>query len=343
MDLPQGINAEGVTRWFREHVPAVQPPLTFTLLAGGHSNLTYRVDDAAGGAWALRRPPLGHVLATAHDMSREHRIIDALGPTPVPVPLTAGLCVDESVNGAPFYVMDFVRGLVIRDRKAALALSLDARDCASKSTIDVLADIHAVDVDTVGLGDLARKEGYIARQLKRWQQQFHASKTRDIPAIDRVHDILALRIPPQGPAGIVHGDYRLDNCIVGEDGAVRAVLDWELCTLGDVLADLGQLFVYWGDPRHDGHALESPPTIEEGFLTLDDLASRYAQRSGRDLSDLDFYVAFATWKVACILEGVYARYLGGAMGDKAPQHGVESFVGRVDLLAARADDAASRL
>jgi aminoglycoside phosphotransferase (APT) family kinase protein len=343
MNQPQGINADHVTEWFRAHVPTVRPPLSFTLLAGGHSNLTFRVDDTAGGSWALRRPPLGHVLPSAHDMAREHRIIDALGPTPVPVPHTAGLCQDDAVNGASFYVMDFVKGLVVRDRAAADALTVAQRAQASQSTIDVLADIHAVDVDAVGLGDLARKEGYIARQLKRWRQQFEASKTRDIPSIGRVHDILAANIPPQGPAGIVHGDYRLDNCIIGDDGNVCAVLDWELCTLGDVLADLGQLFVYWGSPGDDGHALDSPPTIAPGFLTVDQLAERYAKRSGRDLTDLAFYVAFATWKVACILEGVYARYVGGAMGDKLPEHGIESFVGRVDLLAARADHAASRL
>jgi aminoglycoside phosphotransferase (APT) family kinase protein len=343
MEHLQGIDVDRVTHWFGEHIPEAVAPLSFRLIAGGHSNLTFRVDDAAGASYALRRPPLGHVLATAHDMAREHRIISALEGTAVPVPQTLGLCQDDSVNGAPFYVMQYVQGAVVRDRDDALAMSTEQRHRASCSTIDVLAHIHAVDVDAIGLGDLARKDGYIARQLKRWRRQFEDSKTRDIPAIGRVHDILVERIPPQGPAGIVHGDYRLDNCIISPDGDVLAVLDWELCTLGDVLADLGQLLVYWGDPRHEGHALESPPTIEPGFLTQDELIERYAKQSGRDLSDLDFYVAFAYWKVACIIEGVYARYVAGAMGDKVPVQGLESFVRRVDLLADRADEAASRL
>ena len=343
MQLTQGIDADSLTRWFCDHVPGTQPPLAFTLIAGGHSNLTFRVDDATGSSWALRRPPLGHVLATAHDMAREHRIVSALAPTAVPVAPTFGLCTDESVNGAPFYVMGFVRGTVVRDVDAAQALSTEQRVAASHSVIDVLADIHAVDVDAIGLGDLGRKEGYVERQLKRWLRQFDASKTRDIPSIARVHDILIQRIPPQGPAGIVHGDYRLDNCMLDDRGEVMAVLDWELCTLGDVLADLGQLLVYWCEAGDRGYALDSPPTIVAGFSSRAEVIERYAVRSGRDLSDLDFYVAFAYWKVACIIEGVYARYVAGAMGDKLPAQGIESFARRVDFLAERADEAASQL
>jgi aminoglycoside phosphotransferase (APT) family kinase protein len=343
MDLPQGIDRAGVTQWFCEHVPGTKPPLEFTLIAGGHSNLTYRVDDATGRAWALRRPPLGHVLATAHDMAREHRIVSALAPTSVPVAPTFGLCTDDAVNGAPFYVMGFVQGTVVRDADAGLALTREQRITASESITDVLADIHAVDVDAIGLGDLGRKDGYIERQLKRWLRQFGDSKTRDIPAIEQAHDMLSQHIPPQGPAGIVHGDYRLDNCMLDERGHVMAVLDWELCTLGDVLADLGLLLVYWAEAGDTAYSLESPATTAPGFLTRADLIERYAKRSGRDLADLDFYVAFASWKLACILDGVYARYLGGAMGDKLPATGIESFARRVDYLAERAHEAASRL
>src|SRR5678815_4880337 len=184
---PRGIDPEPVTRWFTEHAAEVAPPLTFDLIAGGRSNLTYRVTDTADHAWVLRRPPLGQVLATAHDMGREHRIIDALATTDVPVAPVIGLCTDEAVNGAPFYVMGFVEGLVARN--------------------------PAVDPDAVGLGDLGRKEGYIERQLKRWYGQWESSKTRDLPVVDEVHDALAARVPEQGPAAIVHGDYRLDNCI----------------------------------------------------------------------------------------------------------------------------------
>src|SRR3712207_769832 len=183
-----------------------RPPLTFSLIAGGHSNLTYRVDDAAGGAYVLRRPPLGHVLATAHDMGREHRIISALGPTPVPVAPALAYCDDPEVNGAPFYVMGFVEGLILRDPTTAEKLTEDQRRTAGESLVDVLAEIHAVDPDAVGLGELGRKEGYIGRQLKRWHKQFLDSKTREVPALERAYERLQADVPEQGPATIVHGD-----------------------------------------------------------------------------------------------------------------------------------------
>jgi aminoglycoside phosphotransferase (APT) family kinase protein len=343
MTETSGIDVEPVTEWFRAHAPGVAPPLSFTLIAGGHSNLTYRVDDQAGASWALRRPPLGPVLATAHDMGREHRILAALAPTSVPVPTPIGLCTDVEVNGAPFYVMEFVDGVVVRDIAAAEALTVAQRAHASRSVIDGLVGIHSVDVDAVGLGELARREGYIERQLKRWRTQYEATKTRELPAMARVHEILSEHVPAQGPAGIVHGDYRLDNCILAEDGSVLAVLDWELCTLGDVLADLGQLLVYWVDPDDDQSALDSPPTSVGGFWTRDEVIEHYATASGRDVSQLDFYIAFAAWKVACILDGVHARYLSGAMGESRPNFDLESFTRRVEVLSARAESVAVRL
>ena len=331
-----GINAEAVSAWLREHEPASKPPFHFELIAGGHSNLTFRVTDANGAAYALRRPPLGHVLATAHDMSREHKIVSAMAATKVPVAPLVGLCTDDSVNGAPFYVMGFVDGIVLRNREEAAALPVPVRKTASHALIDTLVDIHEADVDAIGLGDLGRKDGYIARQLKRWRMQFHDSKTRELPEIDEVHDVLAARIPEQQGSGIVHGDYRLDNCIFGDDGQVRAVLDWELCTLGDVLADLAQLLVYWGEAGDDQFALDSPPSAEPGFSTRAELIERYAARSKRDLSQLDYYMAFASWKVACILEGVYSRYVAGAMGDRATGQDISTFIRRVDHLSSRA-------
>jgi aminoglycoside phosphotransferase (APT) family kinase protein len=231
--MAEGIEAEAVTAWFAEHVPGARPPLDFELIAGGRSNLTYSVTDAEGARWVLRRPPLGHVLATAHDMGREHRIISALADTDVPVPPAIGLSPDDSVNGAPFYVMGYVDGPIVRNAEAARRLPPEQRARAAVSIVDTLAAIHAVDVDAVGLGDLGRREGYIERQLKRWQGQWEQSKTRELPAIDAVHDRLATAVPEQGPAAIVHGDYRLDNCILDGDGNIGAVLDWELCTLGD--------------------------------------------------------------------------------------------------------------
>src|SRR5262245_19598285 len=228
---PRGIDAANVTRWFTEHAAEVAPPLQFELIAGGRSNLTFRVTDTAGHAWVLRRPPLGQVLATAHDMGREHRVISALAPTDVPVAPTIGLCTDDDVNGAPFYVMGFVDGLIARNAEASRRLSAEARAQAGRQLAEVLARIHAADLNAVGLADLGRHEGYIQRQLKRWYSQWESSKTRELPVVDEVHDALAARIPEQGPATIVHGDYRLDNCILGPDGTIRAVLDWELCTL----------------------------------------------------------------------------------------------------------------
>jgi aminoglycoside phosphotransferase (APT) family kinase protein len=336
-----GIDEPKVTPWLEEHVEGLRPPLTFTLIAGGHSNLTYRVDDAEGNAFVLRRPPLHHVLATAHDMGREHRIISALGPTPVPVPPALAYCDDPEVNGAPFYVMGFVDGLVVRDAAAAERLSESQRRTAAESLVDVLAEIHAVDTDAVGLGQLGRKAGYIERQLRRWYKQFLDSKTREVPALESVYEKLLAQVPEQGPATIVHGDYRLDNCLVGHDGRIAAVLDWEICTLGDPLADVGLLVVYWTDPEDESAALLTAPTALPGFPRRAELLERYGERSGRDLSTIDYYTAFGYWKLACIVEGVYARYRGGAMGSEAS--GFEAFATQVERLAAAAEEAVTRV
>jgi aminoglycoside phosphotransferase (APT) family kinase protein len=333
---PDGIDADGVTAWFAQHVPEAAGPLSFELIAGGHSNLTYSVTDTDDRRWVLRRPPLGQVLATAHDMSREHRIISALGPTQVPVPPTIGLCTDTEVNGAPFYVMDFVDGRIVRSHADAEALGPNERTRAGESIVDVLAAIHSVDVDAVGLGELGRKEDYVARQLKRWYTQFQGSEEQvpgglALPVVHTVHDQLSGSIPPQGPAAIVHGDYRLDNCMLGDDGSIVAVLDWEICTLGDPLADVGLLWVYWSDPDEDAVMPQASPTALEGFPRKRELVDRYAAASGRDLSDLPFYVAFGYWKLTCIIAGVYARYAGGAMGD-VPAETVKGFRGMLDHL-----------
>lgn len=336
-DVP-GIKVQQVSDWLQANVPGARGPFSFEVIAGGHSNLTYRVVGADGSAYVLRRPPLGHRLASAHDMGREHRIIAALQGSAVPVAPALGLCSDEGVNDAPFYVMGFVDGHVVRDRLVAeRQLDLAARRRASDSLVDTMAAIHAVDLDACGLADLGRQEGYIARQLKRWYGQWNDQKTRDVPAIDTVHDALAERIPEQGPAALVHGDYRLDNCIVGDDGAVRAVLDWEICTLGDPLADLGLLQVYWTGPNDEASAWAGSATNIEGFRDRAELTARYGEASGRDLSQLPFYVSFAYWKLACILQGVYYRYLGGALGSRDPAE-LEPFVVQIDGAAARATE-----
>ena len=338
----EGIDADAVTAWFVEHADRVQPPLSFELITGGHSNLTFRVGDAAGTRWVLRRPPLKQVLATAHDMGREARILTALAPTPVPVPPVVGLETDDAVNGAPFYVMEFVDGRVVRNLQEAEELTVEQRRRAGESIVDVLADIHAVDIDAAGLGDFAKREDYIARQLKRWYGQFEKSKTREVPVMDEVHQLLADRIPPQGPATIVHGDYRLDNCMLAADGSLAAVLDWEICTLGDPLADVGLLLVYWGDRDAEGGLSALPtPTTAEGFPSRTEVLERYAARSGRDLTHIGYYEAFGYWKLACIIEGVYARYKGGAMGSRDASS-FDFFGEQVIALAEVARDAVER-
>ncbi len=342
-----GIDHGPVSEWFAQHIDDVKGTLQFDLIAGGHSNLTFGVSDDLGRRWVLRRPPLGQVLATAHDMRREFRIIDALGPTDVPVPTVRGLCEDPEVNGAPFYVMDFVEGAVIRSESQAASFDPAARRRIGESIVDVLAAIHAVDVDAVGLGDLGRKEDYIARQLKRWYTQFQSSDDQvpgglALPAVHDVHDRLVANIPTQIGAAIVHGDYRLDNCLIGPDGSVVSVLDWEICTLGDPLADVGLLHVYWADPDELAVMPQASPTALDGFARKQELMERYAAASGRDLSDLDVFVAFGYWKLTCIIAGVYARYAGGAMGD-VPEETVAGFRAMLDQLAAQTELAGAKI
>lgn len=312
----EGVNEGKVTAWLAERIPNLRPPLTFSLIAGGHSNLTYRFEDQAGAAHVLRRPPLGNVLESAHDMGREHRIIHALRGSEVPVPPAVGLCRDKAVNGAPFYVMDYVEGDVLHDDQAAGNLPLPERRSIGMDAIEVLARLHLVDPDAVGLGDLGRKEAYLARQLKRWNRQWEASKTHEIPEMEASSRLLAEAVPEQVGATIVHGDYRLGNMIV-RDGRIAAVLDWELCTLGDPLADVGYLLNSWVQPDEAAPptgAAELPPTAVGGFPTREEISVRYEQRTGRSLEAINYYRAFSHWRLAAIGQGVYKRYLSGAMG-----------------------------
>lgn len=316
------------------------PPLTFDLIAGGRSNLTYRVADATGHAWVLRRPPLHGVLPSAHDVAREHRIISALGSSKVPVPGVIGLCLDAEISGAPFFVMDVVPGQVIRTRTDAVRLPKDQRRAVAEDLVDVLATLHAVDPDGIGLGDLGPREDYVQRQLRRWHRQFERVKTRDLPLIDELRARLAADVPAQGSPRLVHGDYRLDNLIV-DRGRVRAVLDWELSALGDPRADLGTLVTYWGVPGDDRSPLPDAPTTAAGFPSPDWLVRRYAVVSGAEPRDVDFFVAFAHWRLAVILEGVYARFSVGAYGS-AVDDSIREFGHHVEWLAERADEMARR-
>jgi aminoglycoside phosphotransferase (APT) family kinase protein len=338
----EAIEAPRIEAWFAENVPGAELPLAFERISGGRSNLTYSVSDAAGGRWALRRPPLGERLASAHDMAREHRIISALQPTEVPVPPVVGLCEDDSVNGAPFYVMDFVEGPILRSREEAEAEFDEAQRAAiGGRVVDTLVAIHSIVPERVGLGTLAKKEDYVARQLHRWHGQWEKSRTDQLAVIDDVHARLSKRIPEQGPATVVHGDYRLDNMILSDSGEVAAVVDWELCTLGDPLADVGMLIVYWSEPGDELMPLFEAPTTASGFSGRDEVRARYTSASGRDLSEIDFYIALAWWKLAIILQGVHARFSAGQYGDADER--VEEFARIVERLADAADQAERRL
>lgn len=331
----QGIEIENVSRWLAANIPGAVPPFAFDLIAGGRSNLTFRVTGSDGTTFVLRRPPVGLVLATAHDMAREHRIISAMGQTDVPVPACLGLCTDPAVNGADFYVMAYVDGVVLDTPDRAAPLPLPIRRAISENLVDVLADLHAVDVDAVGLGNLAKREGYIERQVKRWSTQWAASKTRELTAIDEVARYLQAHVPVQQGVAIAHGDYRLGNCLSDTTaGKINAVLDWELCTLGDPLADVGYLGVYWSDGAGTGSSVDA--TMAGGFITYAELVERYARRTGRDVSGVEFYVAFGSWRLAVICEGVYARYLGGAMGDALDAGALDDMKCRTQMLAENA-------
>ena len=330
---PVGVDAERVTAWFAREVRQAVPPLSFARVAGGHSCLTYVVTDDAGQRFVLRRPPLGHTLATAHDVAREHRIMSALQGTDVPVPRTLGVCEDASVNGAPFYAMGFVDGVVLHSADDARALlpSPAARRRAAETMVDALVALHDVDPDDVWLGDLSRRSGYLDRQLKRWSGQWAATKTRELPGMERLHAWLVEHRPAEPPARIVHGDFRLGNALHGPDGTVLAVLDWELCTLGDPLADVSYLLRSWVSPEDPPTGSVDPPTRAGGFPTRDEVAARYAAASGRTLEDLDYWTAFNAWRSAAIAEGVYRRYVDGKMGE-APDD-VERYARSVESTA----------
>jgi aminoglycoside phosphotransferase (APT) family kinase protein len=306
-----GLDLERLRDYLDTQAPQLAPgKLAAEVIAGGKSNLTYvlRHDD---GVLVLRRPPLGHVLATAHDMGREFRVISALGPTRVPVPTTRLLCADPEVIGAPFYLMSYVEGTVYRGAAETAKLTSRRAHAMSYDLIDVLADLHDVDPVAVGLGDFGRPEGYLDRQLRRWKTQLDASRSRELPGIDELHDLLAANVPGSGPAAVVHGDYRLDNAIVGADDRIAAVLDWEMATLGDPLADLGLLLVYWG--RLDdlpGNSLPSA-VARGGFPDGDELISRYARRRPVELTRLPWYVALGFFKLAVISEGIHYRFSAG--------------------------------
>ena len=337
-----GLEVANVDPWFEEHVDGAQPPFTYSLIAAGGSNLTFRVTDARGTSWALRRPPVTAVLATAHDMDREWRIIDALardGSVPVPTPIAR--CDDSGVTGGPFYVMSFVDGTILRTQDDGAALDTAEADQATGSLVDVQVALHALEPAAIGLGDLGRPGSYVERQLHRWKTQVERAKVRDIPLLDDLHARLERTVPqPSGTATLAHGDYRFDNTVLGPDHRICAVLDWELCTTGDAVADFAWSLLYWTDPGDACAFLESAPTLAPSFERRADVAERYATASGRDLSSLGWFTVFGYWKMACIVEGVYARRLRGAQGG-AGGGDPTSIAARVDTFLAHAADLAA--
>ncbi|WP_018788466.1 phosphotransferase family protein [Micromonospora sp. CNB394] len=313
---PRGLDLDRLAAHLAVHRPDLSGPLSARLIAGGKSNLTYLL-RAGDREVVLRRPPLGHVLATAHDMAREHRVISALAPTGVPVPEPLLLCADESVIGAPFYLMAKVDGEVYRRREQTDALTAAQRRDLALAMMDTLATLHRVEPAEVGLADFGRPEGYLARQVRRWAGQLDRSRSRALPGIDELRDALAASVPEGANAGrIVHGDYRLDNLLATVDPmTVRAVLDWEMATLGDPLADLGLLLTYW-DVLGDGNPVADGIGPRAGFPTGADLIERYAGRSDVDVGPLHWHVALGCFKLAVICEGIHYRHtLGQTLGE----------------------------
>ncbi|MFA9400230.1 MAG: phosphotransferase family protein [Acidobacteriota bacterium] len=328
----EGISEGPLEEWFRGRANGIEPPLDYERIHGGMSNMTFLVTDQSGARWVLRRPPLGKRLGSAHDMGREVKVVSALAETPVPVPPVVGYCDDDEVNGAPFYVMEFVEGPVLRTPdQAELFPSPEQRQHLGTGLVDTLAAIHSVDPDEVGLGDLGRHDGYVSRQLKRWHGQWEKQKTRELDTVDELFRRLSEAIPEQTTTAIVHGDYRLDNVIYSPEGDVAAVVDWELCTLGDPMADLGLLMVYWVEADDEVVPLFNPATVAPGFPGRTELAEHYARVSGRDISDLDYFVALGYWKLAIICEGVLDRFQKGQYGKEGGSGG-QDFARTVETL-----------
>lgn len=305
-DDPPGVQVRALETFLRTAAPGVlNGPLKVELLSGGRSNLTYLLTDGSQ-RWVLRRPPLGHVLVTAHDMNREYRVLDALHPTEVPVPrplINAG----PEVIGAPFYVMEFTEGLVLRE-ESQLSVFGEAASGLADGLVDVLSRLHGIESGAVGLGDLGKPSGYLDRQLRRWGAQLEASRSRDLPELERLGDRLRRRMPAGQTAAIVHGDYRLDNVVVHPgNGRVEGVLDWEMATLGDPLTDLASMVLWWDGIRGLDSPVAAVPGDLPGFPGSDALVHGYARRSGRDLAELPWYLGFAYYKVAVIFEGIHYR------------------------------------
>ncbi|MEV7770035.1 phosphotransferase family protein [Kitasatospora sp. NPDC086791] len=331
---PPGLDLARLRTYLDRGLPGVvQGPLRAELIEGGRSNLTYVLSDGTS-RWVLRRPPLGHVLATAHDMGREYRVMSALRGTGVPVPRMLLIDHGDEVLGAPWYLMEHVAGTAHRDAAPLAALGEERVGALGRRLIDTLATLHRIDPAGVGLADFGHPEGYLERQLRRWSKQLAASRSRELPAMDRLHALLAERLPVSPAPALVHGDYRLDNVLVDDGGTITAVLDWEMSTLGDPLTDIGLLVMYTELAGVGGGIIPTAMTAP-GFPKPDEIVSRYAEATGREAADLDWYVAFASFKLAAVAEGIFFRFRQGRTlgagfehaGDMAPilaRHGLST-------------------
>jgi aminoglycoside phosphotransferase (APT) family kinase protein len=316
--LPPGLRFEAVSAWLREYLPGAADggEFDFEIIGDGRSNITYRVTNGAG-TWVLRRPPLGHIVATAHDMAREFKVLSGVAVAGFPAPRPIALCEDPSVNEHPFYVMEHVDGVIaVSSFPERFVETTVQREALSNALVDTLLQLHAIDYNAVGLGDFGRPEGYLERQVRRWAKQWEANKTRELPAIEELSRRLSRALPTSPAPTIVHGDYRLGNMILdrSNSGRVLAVLDWEMSTLGDPLADLGYTLVYWGKPagpRPETIRVYAETTSAAGFASREEIIDRYARGSGRDVSAIDFYVVFAYYKLAVITEGIHRRNIEG--------------------------------
>ncbi len=341
-----GYDVAAVEAWVGEHVDSLEPPFVWTRLEGGHSNLTYQIDSANSGRSAvIRRPPMGELLPKAHDMAREWSCISALWPTPVPVAEPLAFCENPEVTGAHFYVMGLIDGKALYNAEDVESWLPEAgRQTMAESWIDTLAELHSLDPDEIGLSELGRKEDYVLRQIKTWYRSWNASIEHagiDNPLIHELHDLLVATVPEQGPATLVHGDYGTHNVMVGRDAKIAAVIDWEIATLGDPLADFGYSMNAWLQPGDDLLDDGDAPTLAPGFPDRQFIIDRYAAKTGRDLGDLPYYQAFNRFKTACILHGVLARYKNGQKAIDADE--LALFSGRVDNAIQRATNALGEL
>lgn len=298
--------------YMQRRIPLDVSDLSATLIAGGRSNPTYLITDGTQ-EWVLRRPPDGTVLETAHDMSREYRVITALAGTTIPVPVPVALCVDPEVLGAPFYLMERIRGRTLPDPAATAAISPGERARLARAMVDLLASLHEIDPASVGLADWGRPGGYLRRQLHRWRKQWDSAHSQQVPVVHEVFRMLSRNVPETKYPGIVHGDFKIDNIMVAADdpGTITGLLDWEMSTLGDTLCDVGLLLSTWDEPGRAFNPLTRGATALAGFPTANQVLDAYLRRRTIDQVQIGWYVAFADLKLAVILEGINVRHQAG--------------------------------